>query len=190
VWALEGIAIQPDAWIDGVMRKKWTMKQLLPALCLGSLALFQVGSWNEPHPLPSCWKNLLTHPVFWLLQLGQLTGRQSHHHTAGGASTYSIRQDSSTGGFTPSSLISSSDSSNGASCRAQEVLMSCPGLPSYCPRAATPKDLTAPDYLKPEGPGDDAMAQQKALVDKFLAGPGFKVRGTCVGVDVQDGWMA
>lgn len=65
--------------------------------------------------------------------------------------------------------------------RAQALLDACPGLPGFCPRPnSTPASASthqAP-YLKPEGPGNGQMAQQKAAVDRFIAGPGFQERLT------------
>jgi hypothetical protein len=33
-------------------------------------------------------------------------------------------------------------------------------------------------YLKPEGPNNALMAQQRQILEQFLAGPGFKVLQT------------
>lgn len=60
--------------------------------------------------------------------------------------------------------------------KAQAVLDSCPGLPGYCLRPVEMQKQRKASYLKSQGPQNAQMAEQKAAVDEFLAGPGFQQR--------------
>lgn len=60
--------------------------------------------------------------------------------------------------------------------QAQSVLEACPGLPGFCPRPKNVQTAQKVTYLRPGGPQNGQMAQQKKAVDEFLAGPGFQER--------------
>jgi hypothetical protein len=60
--------------------------------------------------------------------------------------------------------------------QAQSVLKACPGLPAFCPRSGNALHAQQVTYLRPGGPSNGQMAQQKKAVDQYIAGPGFHKR--------------